>query len=542
MVAVRFQYGNSATTPTLRVDGSTTGTAKTIVFSTAYNSRSTGNGTTYNTWGPYETVIFTYDGTYWVNSGSSLSIYNAYNKANSIVVPSAADAAPLMDGTATVGTSTDYAREDHIHPTDTSRAASSHTHGDITNTGDITATAPTVASGDQIVINDHSASKITNGPTFDGSTTSKYLSQKGTWESVPTISYPVTSVNSKTGAVVLSNTDVGAAATSHTHGNIQSGGTLQTSDITIANGDKLIVTDSSDSNKVARTSVSFDGSTTSKYLSQKGSWESLPEEIFIATYNSTSYADVLAAYNAGKLVFCKSGTCIVSLSSFSNSEFSFTRFESGTWTNYRVSSSGWVLGTLSYVPITQTINGKNLSSNITLNASDVGAAESSHTHGNIQNNGTLQTTDITIANGDKLVVTDASSSTANQIARTSISFDASTTSKYLSQKGTWESVPSVPSASTTTPSMDGTASYGSGTTWARADHVHPTDTSRAPLASPALTGTPTAPTASAGTNTTQLATTAFVGTALNNKITYGDTDLTAGSSALATGTIYLVYE
>lgn len=39
-------------------------------------------------------------------------------------------------------------------------------------------------------------------------------------------------------------------------------------------------------------------------------------------------------------------------------------------------------------------------------------------------------------------------------------------------------IPTVPSASTTTPSMDGTASYGSGTTWARADHVHPTDTSR----------------------------------------------------------------
>lgn len=38
----------------------------------------------------------------------------------------------------------------------------------------------------------------------------------------------------------------------------------------------------------------------------------------------------------------------------------------------------------------------------------------------------------------------------------------------------------VPSASTTAPSMDGTASYGSGTTWARSDHVHPTDTTRAP--------------------------------------------------------------
>jgi hypothetical protein len=36
---------------------------------------------------------------------------------------------------------------------------------------------------------------------------------------------------------------------------------------------------------------------------------------------------------------------------------------------------------------------------------------------------------------------------------------------------------------------------------------------RAPLASPAFTGTPTAPTAAAGTNTTQIATTAFVQTA-----------------------------
>ena len=41
---------------------------------------------------------------------------------------------------------------------------------------------------------------------------------------------------------------------------------------------------------------------------------------------------------------------------------------------------------------------------------------------------------------------------------------------------------------------------------------------KAPLASPALTGTPTAPTAAAGTNTTQVATTAFVGTAVSNLV------------------------
>lgn len=61
---------------------------------------------------------------------------------------------------------------------------------------------------------------------------------------------------------------------SHTHGNIQNGGALQTSDVTIASGDKLVVTDSSDSNKVARASVSFDGSTTTKALTQKGTFES----------------------------------------------------------------------------------------------------------------------------------------------------------------------------------------------------------------------------------------------------------------------------
>lgn len=60
------------------------------------------------------------------------------------------------------------------------------------------------------------------------------------------------------------------------------------------------------------------------------------------------------------------------------------------------------------------------------------------------------------------------------------------------------------------PLMDGTADAGVGTAASRDDHVHPSDTTRAPLVSPAFTGVPTAPTATAGTNTTQLATTAFV--------------------------------
>jgi hypothetical protein len=68
----------------------------------------------------------------------------------------------------------------------------------------------------------------------------------------------------------------------------------------------------------------------------------------------------------------------------------------------------------------------------------------------------------------------------------------------------------VPSASSTTPVMDGTAAVGVGTAFARSDHVHPSDTSRAPLASPAFSGSPTAPTTIADTSSTQVATTAFV--------------------------------
>ena len=78
------------------------------------------------------------------------------------------------------------------------------------------------------------------------------------------------------------------APSSHTHGNITNGGALQTTDITIANGDKLVVTDSSNSNKVARASISFDGSTTSKCLTQKGTWETPPDTKNTAGSTDTS--------------------------------------------------------------------------------------------------------------------------------------------------------------------------------------------------------------------------------------------------------------
>jgi hypothetical protein len=74
----------------------------------------------------------------------------------------------------------------------------------------------------------------------------------------------------------------------------------------------------------------------------------------------------------------------------------------------------------------------------------------------------------------------------------------------------------VGQAGSTAPVINGTAAVGSSLRYSREDHVHPTDTSRAPVASPTLTGTPAAPTAAVGTNTTQLATTAFVNAEIAN--------------------------
>lgn len=120
---------------------------------------------------------------------------------------------PKMDGTAAVGSETKFARGDHIHPTDTSRAASDHVHGNITNGGDITTNA-TIANGDRLIINDESASKLANSSIMFGTSTTSFLANNGTWQTPVS---GVSSVNNKTGAVTLTYTDVGAAASTHSH-------------------------------------------------------------------------------------------------------------------------------------------------------------------------------------------------------------------------------------------------------------------------------------------------------------------------------------
>lgn len=64
-----------------------------------------------------------------------------------------------------------------------------------------------------------------------------------------------------------------ASADNHYHGYITPDGILESNDTTIANGDKLVITDASNSNRISRASLTFDGSTTTQALSKKGTWE-----------------------------------------------------------------------------------------------------------------------------------------------------------------------------------------------------------------------------------------------------------------------------
>jgi hypothetical protein len=98
--------------------------------------------------------------------------------------------------------------------------------------------------------------------------------------------------NASSGVAEILNKPSSYTPSSHKHGNIQNGGTLQTTDVNIANGDKLVVTDSSNSAKIARTSVTFDGTTTTQALSKKGTFETFSK--FSGSYTDLTNKPSLA--------------------------------------------------------------------------------------------------------------------------------------------------------------------------------------------------------------------------------------------------------
>jgi hypothetical protein len=98
--------------------------------------------------------IYEYDGT----------SYQWVAAANAQGVPPA-NTAPLMDGTAAIGASGNYARQDHVHPSDTSRAPLAGTTGQAFTVGNASATTQALARGQALQVAPVAAATATNGTT-----------------------------------------------------------------------------------------------------------------------------------------------------------------------------------------------------------------------------------------------------------------------------------------------------------------------------------------------------------------------------------------
>lgn len=135
------------------------------------------------------------------------------------------------------------------------------------------------------------------GGKQDSLTTQTAYTSKGSATKVPQIT--TNTLGQVTGITEVTITGVTPA--SHTHGNITNAGGITASGVTIANGDSLVIVDSSETNKlVAKTSVTFDGSTTTKALSQKGTFETfLTSHQSIAGKMNTSADNATAPSSSG---------------------------------------------------------------------------------------------------------------------------------------------------------------------------------------------------------------------------------------------------
>lgn len=133
-------------------------------------------------------------------------------------------------------------------------------------------------------------------------------------------------------------------------------------------------------------------------------------------------------------------------------------------------------GYITSAPV-QSVNGQTGA--VSLSASDVGALSDttvipSKTSQLTNDSGFLTSVPVTSVNNK----TGAVSLTASDVGALPSSTAIPSATSDLTNDSGFITASSVPSASSATPAMDGTASAGSSTAWARGDHIHPHDTSK----------------------------------------------------------------
>jgi len=354
-------------------------------------------------------------------------------------------------------------------------------------------------------------------------------------------SAPVTSVAGRTGAITLANTDISGLGTMST------ATAADYSTTTVANGlyyplsgnPSSFLTSSALTPYAPLAGATFTGLVTTVAASAATAGLNVPHTATAPTspVNGdiwTTTAGVFARINAGTTQLMNLGSTQTVSGSITFSNASQTLGNSTAAGTINIASGATTTGLTKTVNI--GINGLSGSTTaITVGSSVAGATVSVAINGTLTTTASTQTignstaaSTINIASGATTTgLTKAVSIGTGAVAgsTTTIAIGGTAGTSTTTLNGTTNGVTLaadtnsvalattayvVGQAGSTAPIIDGTATVGTSLKYARADHVHPTDTSRAALASPTFTGTPLSTTAAADTNTTQIATTAYV--------------------------------
>lgn len=378
--------------------------------------------------------------------------YNIRDEVARSAIPSPADSAPLMDGTAAVGTSLDYAREDHVHPTDTSRQAAlvSGTNIKTVNStsllgsGNI-AVQPTLVSGTNI--------KTINGTSLLGSGN---ITISDSDENVK-------QVNTTDGAqyrVLFSTSAVNTLETSFARKSATLRFDPSTATLTIGSGSEF---------------SSFTGGGISYMF---GSTARDYHAIRFIDGGANEFAYAQSRIDMGRnsdITDSESGNYHTFLANdglrirYSNTGAPDTATESALFLD---NANLYLLTNGTTVDVASE-KARLYAGGLALYNSD-GSSHRTVTFTTIGNwNNAFWNAGTGLSASGNTINHSNSVSAATTQAVYPIKIDAQ---GHISDHG---SAVTVPTASTIAPLMDGTASYGTGTSYARSNHVHPSDTTRA---------------------------------------------------------------
>lgn len=361
-----------------------------------------------------------------------------------ISAPVPATANPLMDGTAAVGTSTKYAREDHVHPSDSNKLSTSavgvgysNLTGSISWDNNANLQIETEDSSNYrsstLTIADYSISAESSRLGYSSNI---YVDSVNT---VITSTYTDSNSESTYAYISVTNPDGYVAENATVTLGADGGGEqnyliLTPFGTTIHN--VVYPTDSGDAASKEYVDDCVGGISIPTKTSDLTNDSGFITGMYIASYGSSTYAQILAAYQANKVVYCRA-------SSNSNP---------GTGSQNRMAFLAYVNDSTAPTEF------------------EFQYYRSVATHSDSQQ-------------GDQVFVYKLNSSTGWSVttreAYTKIATGTGLSKSYSNGTLTLSySGATPPSAATADPLMDGTAAVGSSAKYAKEDHVHPSDTSK----------------------------------------------------------------